>query len=119
LVNGEEFLFKLGYPYGEYQANFDNVSVTFTNPDGSSWSGLVAGDAATIWVWVQTGQYKGLIIKGIWQIGYGVETKDFTWAMGEPGKDPPADFNTAMTSPGQTEFFFVSCLKDQVCKFDH
>jgi len=51
----------------------------------------------------------GTKIQTIWQLQGGPATDFFSWAWGKANGAAPANFEEAMTTQGEQEFFFVSC----------
>jgi len=100
------------YQEGEWTAVFNNVTVVLTPPNGDAITGRVAGDSSQLWVYLDDGS----ILRGIWQVAYGIETKDFGWAIGKLNDRAPKNFAEAMNTAGMVEYEFVSCLKDN-CSF--
>lgn len=96
-----------------------------------SWSGNVfsvqSPVGSQLWIKVKTGPWVGNWVKTLWALGFGIETKQWTWAWGPPTTDStsfngaPGDFNSAMDQQdaGYSEYFLVSCLtqKEKVCRF--
>jgi len=103
-----------GYVKGEWTANFTKTSVTVTDPSSKARSGSVFQVGTYLVV-----QFKdGASISSIWQFGGGVETDFFSWAWSAPGGQPPANYDDAMKTNGQTEYEFVSCIEGRPgCSF--
>jgi len=123
-----------GYVQGEWTLKvpegLSNV-VSVIDPSGNALTAnlfTVAG-GAQLWLQVLDGPNEGYWLKTIWALGFGQETKMFTWAWGPPTTDgnsavgTPGSFNQAMTSAGYREFFWIACLdekeKAHICEFNH
>jgi len=96
---------EMNYLRGEWMAQFSNSSVNVTSPSGQQTTGKVGSTAQFLSVhWSD-----GTVIQTIWQLQGGPATDFFTWAWGKSNGVAPANFDEAMVTTGQQEFFFVSC----------
>jgi len=58
----------------------------------------------------------------LWQLQPGPAVDNLSWAWGALNALPPNSFDEAMTTPGQTEYWFVACHQGaptSVCDFSH
>jgi len=107
-----------GYETDEFTAVFGQTNAVISK-NGVA---LIAGDTQSVedQIWINTEKGK---IMGKWQIAYGPETSLIGLAFGPIGGPLPFDYAEAMTQPGYSEFWFMSCLFGKqdagVCLFDH
>jgi len=95
----------LMYKQGEWRAHFGKTDVTIVSPDGT----VVHGNVTT------TGQFLSIhldpknVYETIWQFAPGPAVDNLSWAWGAKNSPPPASFDKAMNTPGQTAYWYVSC----------
>jgi len=95
----------LHYKQGEWRAHFGKTNVTFVSPDGT----VIQGNVTT------TGQYLSIhldaqnVYETLWQFAPGPAVDNLSWAWGAKNQPPPASFDQAMSTPGMTEYWFVTC----------
>jgi len=110
------------YINGEFRAVFTDKNVTVTRPDGQKFVGNVATVGSYITITVLSGPSTGKKIQTLWQVQYGPATKELTWAWGEPNKEAPKSYESAMVEPNKSVYVFVGCLPNKSpnqCNFDH
>jgi hypothetical protein len=103
------------YKQGEWRAHFTTNSVTVVSPDGTVIQGNVTTTSDYLTISTPTGAYQTL-----WQFQPGPAVDNFSWAWGTLGGQPPTSFDQAMTTPGQKEFWLVTChagAPTTVCDF--
>jgi len=49
------------------------------------------------------------VYESIWQFEPGAAVDNLSWAWGALNSPPPVSFDQAMNSPGQTEYWLVTC----------
>jgi len=104
------------YVKGEWRAAFSSNSVAISDPSGKQTIGKVSQVERYLQITLQD----GTSIQTLWQISQGASSQFLSWAWSAPNGKPPASYDEAMTTSGQTEYFFVSCLpgKDSsICDF--
>jgi len=108
------------YVVGEWRAVFTQTNVTVTRPDNVKFSGGISLVGIYITIDPVDGPLKGKTIQTLWQVQFGPETKELTWAWGAPGGSPPKSYESAMIDQNNAEFVFVACLdgKQGVCNFN-
>jgi len=95
----------LTYQQGEWRAHFTKTAVTVVYPDGT----VIQGNVTT------TANYLTIHLAGkntyqtLWQFQPGPAVDNLSWAWGARNGPPPTSFDDAMSSQGQTEYWFVSC----------
>jgi len=95
----------LTYKQGEWRAHFGTSNVTFVSPDGT----VIQGNVTT------TGQFLSIhvdarnVYETLWQFAPGPAVDNLSWAWGALNSPPPASFDQAMSTPGMTEYWFVTC----------
>jgi hypothetical protein len=103
------------YLFGEWDAKFSNTSVTISDPSGKTYSAQVSLDAGGDLQFIFD---QNVVVFGAFQISYGPETVYLTLALSADDAQVAPDFNTAMNTPGETEFNFIRCLDDSTdCLF--
>jgi len=104
------------YQQGEWRTHFTKTDVTVLFPNGT----IVFGNVTT------TGQYLTIHVAGnnayqtIWQLQPGAAVNNFSWAWGRRNGPPPVSFDEAMTTPGEMEFWYVTChdgTDKNICDF--
>jgi len=95
-----------GYVKGEWTCNFTKTDVTVVDPAGKMSKGAVS----LVQNYLVVHFTDGVVINSLWQYEGGIETDFFSWAWSAPGGDVPTSFDTAMTTAGQTEYEFVTCV---------
>jgi len=119
LLQNKEFRgldIEMNYEKGEWTAHFTNTSVTLTQPSGTKMTGKVTSTANFLTVFWSD----GTVIQTLWQLQGGPATDYLSWAWGAPGGSAPANFDEAMSTKGEREFWFTSCptgKPENVCKF--
>jgi len=94
-----------GYIVGEWVAKFSTQTVSFAGPKGDSFTAVVS----------QTGQFMVLNLQSnqkvftLWQLAPGAVVDFLSWSWGAVGGAPPASFDSAMTTDGQTAYVFDAC----------
>jgi len=95
----------LTYKQGEWRAHFGKTDVTLVSPDGT----VTKGNVTT------TGQYLSIhldannVYETLWQFQPGAAVDNLSWAFGAKNGPPPISFDQAMNTPGQTEYWYVTC----------
>jgi len=104
------------YTQGEWRAQFSTTDVILTDPSGKQSKGKVSQVERYLTITLPD----GTAIQTLWQVSQGPSSQFLSWAWGAPGGAAPASFDSAMTTSGNTEYFFVSCLQGKdttVCDF--
>jgi len=104
------------YTGGEWRVAFTTTDVTITDPTGRQTTGKVSQVERYLTITTSSGQ----AIQTLWQISQGPASQFFSWAWGVPGADAPQSFDTAMTTAGNSEYFFAGCLPGKsksICDF--
>jgi len=104
------------YSQGEWRVHFGKTDATIVNPAGTVTTATVTSTAQYLTLTLRDGSK----IQTIWQLQNGPSTGFLSWAWGKSNGAPPANFDEAMTTSGQKEFFFVSCLPGasaDICDF--
>jgi len=108
----------MAYQQGEWRAHFTKTDVTIVTPDGKVMTATVSS----------TAQYLTLnfpdksMIQSIWQTQVGPAVDNLSWAWSARNGPPPVSFDSAMTTSGQSEYWFVSChqgVSPAICDFSH
>jgi len=105
------------YKQGEWRAHFTTNTVTVVSPTGTVIQGNVTVISEYISITTPNGKYQTL-----WQFQPGPAVDNLSWAWGKLNGLPPNSFDEAMTTPGEVEFWFVSChdgAPTSVCDFSH
>jgi len=106
----------LAYVAGEWRAHFGKTDVTIVDPTGV----VETGTVSTIGQFLTITFAGGRKIQTLWQYTNGPTNGFLTWAWGAPNGQPPKNYEEAMYTPNQKEFWFVSCLDGvptDVCNF--
>jgi len=104
----------MGYVKGEWRAHFTAKDVTVVAPDGTVIQGTVTTTANYLTIHMAGGD-----IQTVWQTQVGPAVDNLAWAWGAKGGKAPT-FDSGMNTPGQTEYWFVSChdgANAQTCDF--
>jgi len=99
------------------RAHFGTNTVTVVSPSGTVIQGNVTVISDYLSISTPTGKYQTL-----WQLQPGPAVDNLSWAWGRLNDLPPNSFDEAMTRPGQTSYWFVSChagAPTSVCDFSH
>jgi len=107
----------MAYRPGEWRAHFTTNTVTVVSADGTVIQGNVTTISDFLTISTPMGAYQTL-----WQLQPGPAVDNLSWAWGALNGQPPASFDQAMTTNGQTEYWFVSChvnTPTSVCDFSH
>jgi len=95
----------MNYVVGEWRAHFTKTMVTVVYPDGTTIMGNVTSTAQYLTI-----HLPGMVnIQTLWQVQPGAAVNNLSWAWGAKNGPPPASFDEAMTTAGQTEYWFVTC----------
>jgi len=106
------------YIGGEWRVAFSTTDVSITDPQGRQTTGKVSQVERYLTITTSSGQ----AIQTLWQTSQGPASQFLAWAWGVPGADAPQSFDSAMTTAGNTEYFFAGCLpgKDKtICDFSN
>jgi hypothetical protein len=106
-----------GYVKGEWRAHFGTHDVMVVSPDTTVIHGNVTTTANYLTIHTAQGN-----IQTLWQMQGGPAVDDFTWAWGALSGPAPTSFDSAMTTSGQTEYWYVSChdgIPKDTCDFSH
>jgi len=95
----------LKYAVGEWRAHFTKTMVTVVYPDGT----VIMGNVTTTAQYLTIHLPMGVLIQTIWQFQPGAAVNNLSWAWGAKNGPPPMSFDEAMFTPGQMEFWYVTC----------
>jgi hypothetical protein len=106
------------YQQGEWRAHFTTNSVTVVSPTGT----VIQGNVSTTAQYITIAMANGNKYQTIWQYQPGPSVNNLNWAWGVMNGKPPVSFDEAMVTPGEKEFWFVTChdgAPTNVCDFSH
>jgi hypothetical protein len=104
------------YKQGEWRAHFGTSDVTVVAPDGT----VIQGNVTTTAQYLTIRLANGDKIQTLWQLQPGPAINNLSWAWSAVNGAPPTGFDSAMTTSGQTEYWFVTChdgAPTSVCDF--